>query len=493
MTVQAAAAPQGIKERTVRSGAVTMGAQGIKFGVSTISTIVLARLVSPEDYGLYGMVNALLGVLHVVKNAGLLEATVQRDVLTHEELSAIFWLNTGLGVFLAAASAALAPAFVAFYREPRLFWITVVLGVTFLVGGVSTQHQALLRRQMRFGALAFVDVTAMAVGVTVGIAMARAGFGYWALVSMAAATAVTNACLVWIASPWWPGRPSRSLGVTSMVRFGSYLSGANLFNYLFRNADNVLIGWFWGPAPLGFYQKAYGLLSLPIEQINAPVGSVVISALCRLRGDPQRMRRYFLGGYTVVVSALMPIILSTAIFADDVILFLLGARWTASANVFRLLAPAALIGAALNPFGALFIATDQTDRQFKLAAAWSLLIVLAFAVGLRYGPTGVAAGYSLMSAALALPLCMYAIKGTAVRLSDLGTALKFPVLAGVIAGALGLIAKVISQGHFNAGVRAVGGCFIVAIVYAFVLLVVLRQWSYYRNVLGQLLARNSEN
>lgn len=469
-----------------------MVAQGFKLVLSTTSTVVLARLISPEQYGLYGMVNALLGILHVVKNAGLLEATVQRDVVTHEDLSALFWLNTALGVFLAVASALLAPALVGFYREPRLFWITVALGATFILGGLSTQHQALLRRQMRFSALAVVDVSALAVGIGVGITMARAGYGYWALVAMAAANALTTAVMAWTASPWWPGRPRHSLGVVSMIRFGSYLSGSNLFNYLFRNGDNVLIGWYWGPAALGFYQKAYGLLSLPIEQINAPVGGVMVSALSRVKDDPERLRRYFIGGYTIIVSALMPIVLATAIFADDVILFLLGPRWMGSAVLFRLLAPAALIGAALNPFGALFVANGQTDRQFKLAVAWALLIVSSFAMGLRFGPGGVAAGYSLMSAVLAIPLCLYATKGTAVRLSDLGGALRRPIIAGVIAGVVGVFLKTTFDGPMVPAIKAIGGCAVVGLVYLFVLLVVLRQWEYYRKLAQELLPKREQ-
>src|SRR2546430_12598779 len=183
------------------------------------------------------------------------------------------------------------------YREPRLIWITVAMGASFVFGAASAQHEALLRRQMRFKALAAIEMISLAAGICVGIGMALNGFGYWALVAMPIATALANLVAVWTALSWRPGPPRRGSGARTMLHFGASLAGVNLLNYLWRNADNVLIGWHWGAGPLGFYQKAYGLLLLPINQVNSPISGVAVSSLCRVQGDPERLRRYFIGGF----------------------------------------------------------------------------------------------------------------------------------------------------------------------------------------------------
>ena len=481
--------PVDLRRKTVRSGLVTVLAQAANFCVYTVSTMVLARLLSPEDFGLVGMVTAVTGFLRVFKDAGLSVATVQREVITHEQISTLFWVNMVVGILLAIVSLVLAPLLAIFYREPRLIWITVAMGASFVFGAASAQHEALLRRQMRFKALAAIEMISLAAGICVGIGMALNGFGYWALVAMPIATALANLVAVWTALSWRPGPPRRGSGARAMLHFGASLAGVNLLNYLWRNADNVLIGWHWGAGPLGFYQKAYGLLLLPINQVNSPISGVAVSSLCRVQGDPERLRRYFIGGYTMAASITLPIVLAVTVFADDIITLLLGGRWFEAVGIFRLLAPAALIGALLNPMGWLFVATGRADRQFKLTVVWSALVVLAFVAGLGYGPQGVAIGYSAMTTLLALPVLKYATKGTSVRLHDIFAAIKAPILAAAVSGALGLLLKISMADSIPVALRAIGGCFAVTGAYALILLVLVRQWDSYRTLLREALPR----
>ena len=475
-----------LKRHTIRGGALTVSSQFVQVLLYTISTVVLARLLAPEDYGLVGMVTAAIGVLRIFKDAGLSTATVQRESINGELVSTVFWINVSLGLGMALFSIALAPALVVLYHEPRLYWITLVLASIFILDAAGAQHQALLRRRMHFKALAIVDIISMLAGLAVSLIMATAGYGYWALVGMPLAMAVATMLGVWIAEPWRPGRPRRGCGAGSMMRFGGYLTGSNLLNYLFRNSDNMLIGWYWGAGPLGFYQKAYSLLMLPITQVNSPLSGVAIPTLSRLQSDPERQKRFFVSGYSIAVSITLPIVVVAAIFSDDVIRLLLGPKWLSAVGIFRLLAPAALMGAVLNPFGWLFISSGRADRQFYFGIFWTGLIILAFAAGLRFGPGGVAAGYSIASCILALPLCIYAIRGTAIRISDLSRAMQ-PPLAAVIPAALaawalkaGLPAAVPSFG------RLMAGCLAFSAIYAFVLLVVMKRLRFYRDLLLQL-------
>jgi len=229
-----------LKGRSVRGGALTLVAQAVKFALQLGSTIVLARLLTPEDFGLVAMVTAVTGFVMMFKDAGLSVATVQREEITREQVSALFWINAGLSVVLMIVVAALAPLIALFYSEPRLVGITLAISGTFVFAGLTVQHQALLRRQMQFKKLAVLEVASMVFGVATAITMAFLGLGYWSLVGMLAATAGANAVLAWIACAWIPGAPARSDGVGSMLNFGAGVTGFSVVNYFARNADNLL-------------------------------------------------------------------------------------------------------------------------------------------------------------------------------------------------------------------------------------------------------------
>jgi PST family polysaccharide transporter len=335
-----------------------------------------------------------------------------------------------------------------------------------------------------------VESLAFAVGIVVGIVMGINGFGYWALVGMTVAMTLAKVIALALTVRWVPGLPQPRCGIGSMLRFGGYLTGSKLMVYLFRNADNALIGWWWGAGPLGLYSKAYSILMLPINQINAPMSGVAVPALSRVQNDSERVRRVFLGGYAVLASIILPTILFLTIFTDEVILVILGQQWRPSISLFRLLAPAALVGAlALNPLSWLFIATGRPDRQFRFGILWSGVLVAAFAFGVRFGPAGVAAGYSIISACLALPLCIYAFRGTSIRLGDLASTLKAPTIAALVAALAGLSLALAIPHSVPALVRALTGGGIMLAIYLAILLVVMRQWSFYRELVTQLFGR----
>jgi O-antigen/teichoic acid export membrane protein len=474
-----------LKIRAVRGGAVTIVSQVARFMIYTLSTMILARLLTPEEFGLVGMVSSVTGFLGIFKDAGLSAATVQRETITQNQVSTLFWINMAFGLFLALLCAAIAPAVASFYKEPRLLWIMLALSCTFIIGALGAQHQALLRRKMRFGSLGIIDILAITIGMGIGVGMALRGFGYWALVGGLIATTITEVLGAWIASLWWPGMPRRGSGIGPLIRFGGLLTGVNVMNYLFRSADSILIGWRCGAGQVGLYQKAYGLLVFPINQINSPISNVAVVALSRVQTEPERLRRYFLSGYSVVAFCITPIVFAMLVFAEDLVLFILGPQWSDSVPIFRLLGPAALAGALLNPMGWLLIATGRPDKQLKMSGIGTVLFIFAYSVGLFFGPKGVAIGYSIMSCILAVPVCFYATQGTSVRPYDMLETIRRPIIASVIASAFGFLLKQ-RLPELPASVRGIGGCMFISAIYLLALLVVMGQWRIYLGYLKQL-------
>jgi O-antigen/teichoic acid export membrane protein len=472
-------ASANLKSKSIRAGVITTIGQITKLVVQTGSTMVLARLLAPSDFGLIGMVTAVTGALMVIGDAGLSSATVQQEKITTQQLSTLFWINAGLGLLFALLLAGAAPLIVRFYHEPRLNWIIFGFAFGILASGCSAQHKAMLRREMRFKSLAWIEIVSMVASALAAMTLALFDFGYWSLVCLQVGSSIVTLLALLVAYPWVPGRPAWSTQIGGMLRFGGYLTGSNISNYLFRNADSILIGRFCGSGPLGLYSKAYSLLLLPISQINSPISSVAVSSLSRLQGNPERMRRYFVAGYSIAVSLTVPTVAVTTIFAEEVILFMLGQQWVSAVPLFRLLAPAALIGAVLNPFGWLFVATGRSDRQFWIGLVWSLITVAGFAAGISFGPEGVAVGYSITSLLLAAVVAGSGIRGTSVRWSDLVRAVISPSLAMVIAGLLGLYLKFSLFHDLTSWVRLILGSSLTMGAYAGILLFALGKRDFY--------------
>ncbi|MCT7965951.1 lipopolysaccharide biosynthesis protein [Laspinema sp. D1] len=420
-----------LKDRSIRSGLVTAIAQASKFILLMGSNIVLARLLVPEDYGLLAMVLTVTSFVAMFKDMGLSTATIQQANITHNQVSNLFWINVALGFGIGLLNALVSPIVAWFYQEPRLIGITIVLGIGFVFSGLTVQHQALLRRQMRFGVLAAIEVTALASGIGSAIVLASYGSGYWSLVMLNIVTDVLVCAGVWLGCGWRPGLPVRQSGVSSMLAFGGNLTGFNFFNFFSRNLDNVLIGWRWGAEPLGLYAKAYQLLLLPIQQINAPMTTVALPALSRLQSDPVRYRSYYCKGIRLMVSFGMPVVAFLLVVADKVIEILLGEQWLEIIPIFRLLGPSAFLGTLNMSMGWVYLSLGRTDRMLRWTLVASPLTIVSFLIGLPWGPEGVALSYSIFFTLLLVPGIMYCYQGSPLQLRDLVRAIARPMVASI--------------------------------------------------------------
>lgn len=406
-----------LQGRALRGGVVTLGGQAINFLLGMASTVILARLLVPRDYGLIAMVTSITGFIALFKDLGLSNATIQRLEITHAQVSFLFWVNCALSLAIALVVAAAAPVIAWFFHEPRLVWITLLLSTNFVFSGLTVQHQALLRRQMQFKTLTVIDAASVATGIAVGVGMALLGCGFWSLVGVRSTTSAVNCMLVWTKCDWRPAKFKRGVGARPMVSFGRNLTGFNLLNYFTRNFDNVLIGRVLGSGPLGFYSKAYGLVLLPISQIAAPLSAVLLTGLSRLQDKPLEFANLFLNALRSLTLVSVPIVVFSFFFAPDVVLVLLGQRWGRVAPVFQLLAPAAVLGTIGFVPHWLCQSLGRTSRQLRYGLVAAPISVAGFLIGIRWGIEGVAASFSLTFVVLFLGYVWYATKGSPVKCS----------------------------------------------------------------------------
>ena len=405
---------------TVRGGTVTVLSHGLKFAVSIIATAILARLLTPQDYGLVGMVVVATNFLSMIKDMGLSQATVQRAEIDVKQISTLFWVNVGISLALIAVMLAIAPALSWFYEEPRLTMIAAVTAVGFLFGGLTVQHEALLRRQMRFFTLSAIAFISMLASYIVGIIMAWYGAGYWSLIFAQLTLLGTTAVGVFTLCSWRPGLPRRGSNAKSMLTFGGNLTGYAIVNYCSKNLDNLLIGKFWGAQNLGLFSKAGQLVSLPSEQIDEPLSTVAIPVLSRLGDSPERYRRVYLRMLDKVMLLTMPAITLVIVSADWLVQLVLGSKWTGAGRIVFFLGIAALFQPVLNTMGWLFLSQGRAREMLHWSLINAPISILSILCGLPWGGVGVAASYSLTRVIVVSPL-MYWFVGRSgpVRTRDL--------------------------------------------------------------------------
>jgi O-antigen/teichoic acid export membrane protein len=473
-----------LKEKAIRGGVARLATQVATLALRTGAIVVLARLLGPKDFGLVGMVTAFTGVLFWFRDFGLSAAAVQRVDITTEQHSTLFWINVLFGALLALVTAAAAPAIAAFYDEPRLVWVTVVLGTGFLFNAVGIQHSALLQRQMRFTTLAMIGMVSLIAGTAVAIGGAAFGYGYWALVASSVITPLVASIGFWLATGWVPGAPRRRTGIRSMMHFGGTLTLNGIVAYIGLNADKVLIGRFLGVDALGIYGRGFALASMPTDNFTSPVGEVAFSALSRLQNDPARLRTYFLKGFSLVLGLTLPITIACALFADDIVLVLLGPRWQASTEIVRLLAPTIGVMAVITPVGWLISSLGLVRRSLNIALVFAPLMILGCALGLPYGAPGVAFAYSAVMVLWMVPHVAWCVHGTAISFRDVFVTVMRPLASGLAAGPVGYAVRLLMGGEFLSPLpRLVLESGVVAVTFFAVLVFVAGQKALYVDLL----------
>lgn len=420
-----------LKKRSLRSGAVTLSSQGAKFVIQLGSTMILARILTPDDYGIMAMVVAITGFASLFINLGLSTAVVQRAEVNHEQISTLFWLNTSIGALVTVIVAAMSPLVAWFYDVPELKAVVLALSLNFLINGLGVQHHALLNRQMRFVAIAVIQVVSMLAGIGVAIFAALEGFGYWALVLNSLTASLVIVVGGWIAAGWWPGLPRRDAGVGDMVRFGSDVVGFNIINYFSRNLDNVLIGRFYGSGALGLYSKAYQLLMMPINNLRDPMTRVAMPALSRLQNDPGRYRNYYMKFVSILAFVSMPLMVFLFVCSDQIVGLLLGSQWLGASDLFRILAVAAFIQPVSTTWGLILLSTGKSKRYFRWGVINSVAISIAFGCGLAWGARGIASAYTLATYLLLYPTLTYAMTESPVKIHDFFISISKPLFASL--------------------------------------------------------------
>lgn len=411
---------QGLGASAARGAVTTMAGQGLRIALQLVSIFLLARLLSPSDYGLIAMVTAVIGIGEVFRDFGLSSAAVQAKTLSRQQRDNLFWINTGIGVLLTGIVYFASGAVASIYGDSRVGPLTQLLALTFLLNGLSTQYRADLNRNLAFGKLALVDIIAMFVGVAVGVGMALLDFGYWALAGMQLAQGFMSLALSAIYARWLPGGIHRGAEMRPFMKFGVGLVGAQLLGYAAKNVHSVIIGASLGAAPLGFYNRAFQLLTFPLSQLQAPSSRVALPVLSRLHAEKDRYDAFLLRGQTIMIHIIGLVLAFSTAQAIPLFYIALGAQWLPAAPLFQILSVAGFATMVNYACYWVFLSKGLTGSHFWFNLYTRPLLIAIILVGSIWGLYGIAIAYSAGSL-LMWPLTLLWLR----RVSDAPTKLMF--------------------------------------------------------------------
>ena len=424
----------------VRGIAWTAGLKWLTQVLSWASTIIVARLLTPDDYGLVGMASVYVGLVQLVNEFGLGAAIVQRRDLSADQIARLGGVSVLFGLGFCLVSVVASPAIAAFFEAPAVRWVVVALSTTFLTTAFQVVPRALLQRDLRYPRLAVLDGIE-ATSITLGtIGFAIAGWGYWSLVAGNLGGRLVGTVVAILARPHRIAWPSPLRSIAAEVAFGSHIVVSRIAWYVYNNADRAIVGRALGSAALGAYGLAWSLANLSVDRISVLVTRVTPAVFSAVQKDPAALRRYLLGLTEGVALVAFPVSAGLALVATPFVHAVLGSRWSGAIVPMQILALYSGFRAISTLLPQILVNTGHARRSMEFSIIAAVVLPLAFVVGSRWGTVGVAIGWVVGYPLVTIPL----FYRTAFRIVGLGPgaylAALWPAASGTIVMAIAVIA-----------------------------------------------------
>ena len=378
-------------------------------GLTTITFVILSRLLAPEAFGLVALATAFTVFIELFLDQGFGSAIVQREKLDPEHLDTAFWLNVLTSILMTGGLIAVSGLLGELFDEPRLGSVLRWLSITLILSGLSSTQISILQRKLAFKEFAIRSMVANAVGGIVGIIMAFSGYGVWSLVGQDLASGVVRAIILWRSSDWRPGFKVSKPHYKELITFGASIVGNNALTVLTKRSDDLLIGYFLGPTLLGFYTIGYQLLLIIIRLVTEVTNSVAFPTFSRIQHQPERMRKAFykVTQYTSVFA--FPVFIGLAVLAPEIVPAVFGEKWAPSIPVMQVLALIGILQSVLFFNGSVIKASGKPSWQFGIMLLNTVGSVLAFLLVVRLGIVAVAAAFVAVGYLLA-PVSYIAVR-----------------------------------------------------------------------------------
>lgn len=396
VSFDAAVDTNGVARASRHTLLAQLGTQVSRLGVS----VVLARLLTPRDFGVVAVAMVVMVVAWQLTDLGTSAVIIQRDVVDDAMVSSLFYFNLLLGAGLSGVTVAVASPLAAALGQPHAADAIKVLASVSLIGAVGNMHYALLRRTMKFGRLATINIANAVVNGVLGITLALAGAGIWALVAGTVSGVALTTVACWWSEPWRPAAKFSLRPLREAARFSVDFFWSNTLAVVFGQLDKVIISRVLGSAPLGTYAVAQRTVMSPVSTVSGAVSTVSFSTFARGQNNPEMLRSGATRAAGVVALVVLPSMVGLAILADDAVATVYGSGWEAAIPVIQVLAPVAALQAISCVTESVMLAMGRSDWLYRWGLAYCLLGAAAMLVAAREGLVGVSLGLAAVVAVL---------------------------------------------------------------------------------------------
>lgn len=370
-----------------------------------ILSIILMRLLLPEDYGLITMAMVLIGFASIFSEFGFSSALIQNQNITEEHKSSIFWLNIIIGTLLTLLFFVFADMFANFYNNKQLVKVIQYLSFTFTISAIGIVPDTLLQKEMNYAAINKINISLVLISGLISVYLAFSGWGVMSLVIQNLVSQILRIPLLFFASHWRPRFIYKSKSIKELFSYSAYLTGFNVINYGARRSDDLLIGKFMGAESLGIYSRAYNLMLLPITQVISLVSNVMFPALSLIHNDKYRVKRIYLNVIQMLAFITFPLMLGLMAVADNFILGIFGNKWAEVIPIIQILAFVGVLQTLANPTGWIYTSQGKTDWMFWWGVFGSGSIIIFIVIGVFLGSIySVAIAYLMINIILAYPV-----------------------------------------------------------------------------------------
>jgi len=431
----------GLGRASLHSGVIFVIARGANIFVQLASTILLARILSPHDFGVVAVVLALVAFAPLLIDLGTSEASTQKTLITPDQISTLFWLNVAISLALTVLLIGSSGVIARIFGEPSITGVALALSVTFVLTAMTIQHSALMRRAMQFHRIAMIDISANLVGSVVSVALALTGWGLWSLVAKPIVTGGWTAAAVWINCRWVPGRPRISPDAKELVGFGLGVTGFTMTDYLAKSADRIAIGYFQGVGPLGYFQNAFTIYANVLSILTEPTHNIAVATLSKLRNDIAALKRTWETALSTLSYFSAPAFAILAVIGQDFVVLLLGQKWAPAGPLLCIFAMRGIVHSVERTMGWLHVAAGRADRWMWWGVYSAIIQLLALAAGLPFGVTGVATSYTVVMFVLFVPALVYSGRPVGIHAGDVLRTVGPQTIGGLVAAAAGFLVE----------------------------------------------------
>lgn len=407
---------------------------GGTYAVGLLTTLVLVGFLEPADFGLLSMAIVFVGLAHIFHDLGTSAAVVQRPDLSDRLLSSIFWVNAGFGLLCTVILIGVAPFVAMLYGEPRVEALLSLLAVTIAMSGLSMVHGAMARRNLAFGTVARVELTAALTGAVVGITSAVLGQGAWSLVYQSLTVSGVTTLGWWVAIRWRPGFVISWEDLRGIAGYSLNLTGFSIFTYFARRSDYLLIGGTLGATALGYYILASRLVLYPVQYICSITTRVMFPLYSRIQGDHERLRSAFTKVAAATATFIFPAMIGLMIVAEPLVASIFGDKWAPVAMLVVILAPMGMIQSIASPAGAIYLAKGRTGLFFAWGIGAGVVVITALIIGVRFGVVGTAVSYLIAQLLLVFPSFFIPFRLIDLPLGRFLSALRRPLACSAVMG-----------------------------------------------------------